>query len=80
MTEQEPLVIASARRHGIPDADMLHAFRNPVRTYQLDEDMTMVIGADATGRLLEVGLVESRDEPGLVIVHAMPARSRFLRR
>lgn len=80
MPEQEPLVIASARRHGIPDVDMLHALRNPVRTYQVGEDMTMVIGADDAGRLLEVGVVESRDQPGLVIVHAMPARSRFLRR
>jgi hypothetical protein len=42
--------------------------------------MTMLIGADAAGRLLEVGVVESRDEPGLVIVHAMPARQKFLRR
>jgi hypothetical protein len=55
MTEQEPLVINSARRHG-------------------------VTAADAAGRLLEVGVVESRDEPGLVIVHAMPARQKFLRR
>jgi hypothetical protein len=80
MAEREPLVIASARRHGVADDDMLHTFRNAVRTYQVGEDMTMVIGADAAGRLLEVGVVESRDEPGLVIVHAMPARSKFLRR
>ena len=52
--------------------------RNPVRTFLVGEDMTMVIGADGAGRLIEVGVVESRDEPGLVIVHAMPARSKFL--
>jgi len=58
---------------------MLHAFRNPVRTFVVSEDMTMVIGADTAGRLTEVGAVESRDEPGHVIVHAMPARQKFLK-
>jgi len=58
---------------------MQHAFRNPVRTFLVGEDMTMAIGADGAGRLIEVGVVESRDEPGLVIVHAMPARSKFLK-
>lgn len=74
------MVIASAKRHGVTDANMLHAFRNPVRTFRVGEDMTMVIGADTAGRLLEVGVVESRDEPGLVNVHAMPARQKFLGR
>jgi hypothetical protein len=80
MDEHEPLVVDSARRHGVDDEDMLHAFRNPVRTFLVSEDMTMVIGPDAAGRLLEVGVVESRDEPGLVIVHAMRARDKFLER
>jgi len=71
-------VIDSARRHGVSDEDMQHAFRNPVRTFLVGEDMTMVIGADAAGRMIEIGVVESRDEPGLVIVHAMPARPQFL--
>ena len=67
-------MIDSARRHGVSDEDMQHAFRNPVRTFLVGEDMTMVIGADAAGRMIEIGVVESRDEPGLVIVHAMPAQ------
>lgn len=71
-------MVDSARRHGVSDEDMHHAFRNPVRTFLVTEDMTMVIGADGAGRLIEVGVVESRDETGLVIVHAMPARSKFL--
>jgi hypothetical protein len=38
----------------------------------------MYVGADRSGRLLEVGVV--RDEENRpVIVHAMPARRRFLR-
>lgn len=80
MEDPEPLVVDSARRHGVEDDDMLHALRNPVRTFLVAEDMTMVIGADRAGRLIEVGVVESRDEPGLVIVHAMTARPKFLGR
>lgn len=81
MTDEEaPWIHDSARRHGVADADMLHAFRNPIRTFLVAEDMTMLIGADRAGRLLEVGVVESRDDPGLVIVHAMPAREKFLGR
>lgn len=79
MSGQQPAVIDCARRHGVRDEEMQHAFRNPVRTFLVGEDMTMVIGADGAGRLIEVGVVESRDEPGLVIVHAMPARSKFLK-
>ena len=47
MTEHEPLAIDSARRHDVTHADMLHAFRNPVRTFLVGDDMTMVIGADS---------------------------------
>ena len=78
MSAADPVVLPSARRHGISDADVLHAFRNPIRTFLVGEGMTMLIGSAPTGRLLEVGVVDSRDEPGLVIVHAMPARRRFL--
>ena len=38
----------------------------------------MVVGADRAGRLMEVGVVESHDEPSLVIVHAKTARPKFL--
>jgi hypothetical protein len=80
MTEREPMILDSAGRRGVAHEDILHAFRNPVRTYLVSEGMTMVIGADTTGRLIEIGVVESRDEPGLVIVHAMAARQKSLRR
>ncbi len=32
---------------------MLHAYRNPIRIFDLD-DLTMLIGADEAGLLLEV--------------------------
>lgn len=80
MDHDEPCIIDSARRHGIADDDIRHAFRNTLRTFQVADDMTLLIGPDHTGRLLELGVVDSRTEPGLVVVHAMPARDKFLRR
>ena len=72
----DPVVLASARRHGISDDDMLHAYRNPIRIFDVD-DLTMLIGADPAGPLLEVGLAEA--EGIEFVVHAMPARSKFVR-
>ena len=72
----DPVVLDSARTHGITDEDMLHAYRNPIRVYVLD-DLTMLIGPDPTARLLEIGVVVG---DGIeFIVHAMPARAKFLR-
>jgi hypothetical protein len=65
----------SARKHGIDDEDMLHAYRQPIRVFDLD-DFTMLIGPDAAVRLLEIGVAEA--EGIEFIVHAMPARPRFL--
>lgn len=72
-----PVIAESARKHGVADDAIAHAFEHPVRSVAVDEDMTMLIGADPTGRLLEIGVIDSLDGP--VIVHAMPARSKFLR-
>ena len=72
----DPIVLASARKHGVADQDMLHAYRNPVRVYQFD-DLTMLIGADEAGRMLEIGTATA--EGIELIVHAMPAREKFLR-
>lgn len=58
----EPVILDSARRHGVSDEDMQHAFRNPVGSFLVGEDMTMVIGADQAGRLTEVGVVEGLGE------------------
>ena len=72
----DPVVLASARRHGIQDEGMLHAYRHPVRVFEVG-DLVMLIGGDRSGRLLEVGLTEA--EGIEFIVHAMPARSTFVR-
>jgi hypothetical protein len=39
--------------------------------------MVMYVGPDRSGALLEFGVVEWHDE--VAIVHAMPARAKFLR-
>ena len=72
----DPVILASARKHGIPDDDMLHAYRNPIRVFAFD-DLTMLVGADTAGRMIEVGLATG--EGVEFIAHAMPARPKFLR-
>jgi hypothetical protein len=73
----EPIVASSARKHGISDQDMLHAYANPIRIYEVGEGLVMFIGSDRSARMLEVGVVDGDLAP--VIVHAMKARAKFLR-
>jgi hypothetical protein len=57
-----PVVVASARKHGLADDDTLPAYRNPIRVFEFD-DLTMVIGADSAGRMLEIGLASDSLRP-----------------
>lgn len=75
-TLMEPVILASARKHGMADEDMLHAYRHPIRVFEFD-DLTMLIGADPAGRILEIGIATA--EGIEFIVHAMAARQKFLR-
>lgn len=70
------MVLASARKHGVSDTEMLHAYRHPIRVFDLD-GLIMLVGADDAGRLLEVGVAVGDGVE--FIVHAMPARKKFLR-
>lgn len=72
----DPVILARACKHGVDDEDMLHAYRNPIRVFDLG-DLTMLIGADRKAGLLEIGIAEA--EGIEFIVHAMPARDKFLR-
>ena len=47
----DPVVLNSARKHGISDSHMLHAYRHPIRVFAMD-DLVMLVGADQSGRLL----------------------------
>ena len=71
-----PIIAPSAGRHGIREDSMMHALRNPIRIESLDEGFTMFVGPDRAGNLLEVGVIDS--DRGPVIVHAMPARPKYL--
>jgi hypothetical protein len=57
-----------ARKYGVSDEDILQAYANPIRVFDLDEGFTMVIGAN---------LVDGVS--AAVTVHAMRARETFLR-
>ena len=72
----DPVILDSARKHGVADEDILHAYQHPIRVLRLD-DLTMLIGPDRTARLLEIGV--SNGEGVEFIVHAMSARPKFIR-
>jgi hypothetical protein len=73
---EEPIVADSALKHGLAREAILHAFRNPIRAYDVDDGFTMLIGPAPNADLLELGVVSGTEGP--VVVHAMPARQRFL--
>jgi hypothetical protein len=72
-----PLIASSARKHGIHDADMIDAFSNPIFVDELEDGFTMFVGSDPAANLLEIGVVDTSDGP--IIIHAMPARPKYLR-
>lgn len=74
---EQPTIIPSARKHGVSDDIILHAFNNPIRAEDLDDGLTMFVGPDHAGSLYEIGVVASEDGP--IIVHAMSARPKYLR-
>lgn len=68
---------ASARKHGVPEEDMLHALRHHWRAFETDDPaVTMFIGPSRAAEPLEVGVVS--DEEGTAVIHAMRTRRKFL--
>ena len=68
-----------ARDHGIPAVDTRHAVANALRSIARNGSMTLFIGPDWTGVLLEVVVLDddSNEEP--VAVHSMPLRKSYYR-
>ena len=70
----------SARKHGIPDAVILHALDNALTVIDLDPNAdppkVLAVGPDRAGNLLEIIWLELADDVNLVI-HAMPLRPIF---
>jgi hypothetical protein len=65
----------SARRHGVPDDDITHAYINAIAWLELDDDPPryLVAGPNTAGNLLELVLLETGD--GALVIHAMPLRT-----
>ena len=68
----------SARRHGIADADILHAIEQSMLVDDLgeDPDRWLVIGPDRAANLLEVIMLITGEGDELII-HAMPLRAVY---
>lgn len=70
---EPPLVLPSAARHKIDEADVLHAYLlGQPAVVQNDDDMLMIMSGTT---LIEVGLITWHGMDA--IAHAMPARPRF---
>lgn len=68
----------SARKHGVEDEDIVHAWENAIRYVEYDYDgdeRLLVVGADRHGRMLELVAVPA-DEPTRII-HADRLRPKF---
>lgn len=70
-------IAESAHKHGISDEDVRHAVANAIRFHDLDEGLVMIVGPSTSRALIEVGIVTADDDEPIV-VHAMPARAKFL--
>ena len=70
----------SAYKHGIDDADILHALAHAITVIDLDPESdppkVLAIGPDYAGNLLELIWLELADDVNLVI-RAMPLRPTF---
>lgn len=65
-------IAQSARRHGVSDEAIRHAVANAIRLIDTDDGL-FVIGADASGRMLEL-IARPAEAGDLVVFHAMPLR------
>ena len=71
-------IFGSARKHGLEDADIQHAWLNAIRLVEYDYDgegRLLVIGADRHGRLLELVAVPAGSPTRMI--HADLLRPKF---
>jgi hypothetical protein len=73
-------ILPSARRHGISDAEILHAIEHflTLEDAGKEPDRWLVIGPDGAGNLLEIVMMLTVEAEQLII-HAMPMRAQFRR-
>ncbi len=65
---------SSARKHGVPDEDVVHAFEHVVAWIELDDDPPryLAAGPNRAGNLLELVILDSPET--VLVIHAMPLR------
>lgn len=73
----DPIIAQSALKHGLAEGEILHAYRNSLRAWDLGDGFTMIIGPNRAALILEVGFIQG--STAVVIDHAMRAREKFLR-
>lgn len=66
-----------ALKHGLSEADILHAYHHPIQAWDMGDGFTMLLGANRAALVLEIGYIQGIT--AIVIVHAMRAREKFLR-
>ena len=71
-------ILSSARRHGVRDEDIAHAFEHIVSWLELDDDPPryLVAGPDRAGNLLELVVVEGAGDVFVIHAMAFPASTR----
>ncbi len=69
-------IYRSARKHGVPDADILHAVDHALGAAEQDDGKVLYLGADRAGNMLEVIAVE-RDDGTEIVIHAMRMRRLY---
>ena len=64
----------SARRHGVADDDITHAYDHAITWVELDDDPPryLLAGPDRSGSLLEVVVLHTSDTE--LVIHAMALR------
>ena len=70
-------ILASAKKHGIADEDIRHAFANALSVDEVDEDPIryLILGPDTVGNLLGIVVLDRPNGP--CVIHAMKMREKY---
>ncbi len=68
----------SARKHGVADEDIHHAYGHALREVERDEDRWLVLGPDRAGNIIEL-IVYVTDQGQERAIHAMRATKENLK-
>lgn len=69
-------IYGSARKHGIGDADIVHAVQHALVVGEEEDGKVLYLGPDQAGNLLEIVSVR-RDDESEIVIHAMRMRRTY---